>query len=57
MVYGEGKSAPTRKHETREEAVTEAKRLARKHNGKFFVLQAVAFVVPEEAPVKVTEMK
>lgn len=43
MVYGDGQYAPTVKHDSREKAETEAKRLARINAGiKFFVLQTIS---------------
>lgn len=54
MVYGEGKGVPTRKHETREEAVNEAQRLAKLNVGtKFYVLFAQMQVTADEPVVKV----
>lgn len=54
MVYGEGKSAPTRKHETAEEAENEAKRLAKLNVGtSFYVLLARMQVTADEPIVKV----
>jgi hypothetical protein len=54
MVYGEGKSAPTRKHQTAEEAVNEAQRLAKLNVGTaFYVLSAGLIVTADEPVVKV----
>lgn len=54
MVYGEGRQAPTRKHQTREEAVNEAQRLAKLNVGTaFYVLAAWLRVAADEPVVKV----
>ena len=49
MVVGLGQGAPTARHDTRLAAETEAKRLARKHEGVVFVvLESVSAVVKRE---------
>lgn len=49
MVVGIGQGAPTRRHDTRLAAETEAKRLARSHQGiVFVVLESVSAVVKRE---------
>ena len=47
MVYAEGKSAPTYKHGSMEEATKEADRLAKSLNTKTYVLAAVMEIRPE----------
>ena len=47
MVYAEGKSAPTYKHGSMEEATKEADRLAKFLNTKTYVLAAVMEIRPE----------
>ena len=47
MVYAEGKSAPTFKHGSMEEATKEADRLAKLMNTKTYVLAAVMEIRPE----------
>ena len=47
MVYAEGKSAPTFKHGSMEEATKEAYRLAKLLNTKTYVLAAVMEIRPE----------
>jgi len=55
MVYGEGAGRPTYRHETKQSAKDEAKRLASCHPGRrFYVLQARSgFVVHISDPQKV----
>ena len=47
MVYAEGKSSPTFKHGSMEEATKEADRLAKLLNTKTYVLAAVMEIIPE----------
>ena len=47
MVYAEGKSSPTFKHGSMEEATKEADRLAKLLNTKAYVLAAVMEIRPE----------
>ena len=47
MVYAEGKSAPTYKHGSMEEATKEADRLAKLLNTKTYILAAVMEIRPE----------
>ena len=47
MVYAEGKTAPTFKHGSMEEATKEADRLAKSLNTKTYVLAAVMEIRPE----------
>ncbi len=47
MVYAEGKSSPTFKHGSMEEATKEADRLAKSLNRKTYVLAAVMEIRPE----------
>ena len=47
MVYAEGKSSPTFKHVSMEEATKEADRLAKSLNTKTYVLAAVMEIRPE----------
>ena len=47
MVYAEGKTAPTFKHGSMEEATKEADRLAKSLNRKTYVLAAVMEIRPE----------
>lgn len=47
----DGGSAPSRKHETKSLAITEAARLSQQTNTKYFVLEVIGYVVPQEIPV------
>ena len=47
MVYAEGKTAPTFKHGSMEEATKEADRLAKLLNTKTYILSAVMEIRPE----------
>lgn len=47
MVYAEGKSSPTFKHGSMEEATKEADRLAKLLNTKTYILAAVMEIRPE----------
>lgn len=47
MVYAEGKTAPTFKHGSMEEATKEADRLAKLMNTRTYVLAAVMEIRPE----------
>ena len=53
MVYVEGQSTPTMKHDTREKAEEEATRLSKKHGKDAFVLESVVTIEPEEINKKV----
>lgn len=53
MVYAEGQSAPTFKHEDESKATTEAERLAEKLGVKTTVLQAVKSVIPKDITKRV----
>lgn len=53
MVYAEGQSAPTFKHEDESKATTEAERLAEKLGVKTTVLQAVKSVTPKDITKRV----
>lgn len=44
MIYLEGKSSPTYKHQTIESALAEAKRLCEMHNCKAYILGSVSSV-------------
>ena len=44
MIYVEGGRAPERKHETRESAVVEAKRLARVTGKKVYILESMEYM-------------
>lgn len=46
----------TKRHETKDEAVAEAKRLAQKERNRFFVAEIVCVVHLAEAPVHVIEV-
>ena len=50
-----GGGAPTKKHETKDEALAEAQRLATQSNDAYFVLEAIGIVAPKVAPVEYTE--
>lgn len=55
MVYGAGQRAPEYRHDTRESAENEAKRLARFNPGiRFFVLETIA--VAEKIEVQFTRI-
>lgn len=53
MVYAEGQSAPTFKHEDESKATTEAERLAEKLGVETTVLQAVKSVAPKDITKRV----
>ena len=55
MVYVDGKSAPNKKHETKESATAEAERLARMQDNNsrdVFVLETIASCKTDFPPVK-----
>jgi hypothetical protein len=51
-----GGSAPSKKHETKDEAVVEASRLAQQSNERYFVLEVVGVVAPVKFPVAYTDV-
>ena len=51
MVYVEGKGAPSRKHQTKEDAFEEAKRLALQERGRAVILEAVYVAHLVDEPV------
>lgn len=51
MVYGIGQGAPTQRHETKERAQNEARRLASVAPGKTFVVLAAVDAFHAEEPV------
>ena len=52
-----GGSAPSKRHETKEEAIAEAGRLAQQSNEAYFVLEVVGVVEPAKIPVKYTGIR
>lgn len=60
MVYLEGERTPAYKHETYDDAVREAKRLAETHDKRAYVLgtiQYVELIKFKEVDVKVTDFE
>lgn len=51
-----GRSAPSKRHETKEAAITEAGRLAQQNNERYFVLEVVGAVAPVKYPVAYTDI-
>lgn len=57
MVYGSGKAAPTKRHTSKESAMAEANRLAKKHPGtEFFVLKAVRGAMADSPTVATIDL-
>lgn len=52
-----GGGATSRKHETKEDALKEAQRLAAHTNEAYFVLEVIGIVAPKQVPVEFTEIK
>lgn len=52
MVYVDGENAPVVKHDTKEKADQEAKRLANKHGKETHVLESIIMVEPDEVNIK-----
>ena len=50
-----GGGAPQKRHETKEDALLEAQRLATQTNEQYFVLEAIGIVAPKVVPVEYTE--
>jgi len=50
-----GNSAPSFRHGTKEEAIKEANRLARKTEDPYFILKTIGVVKPVELPVEYEE--
>lgn len=46
-----GGAAPSKRHGTKDEAITEAGRLAQQTNARYFVLEVVGAVAPVKYPV------
>ena len=46
-----GGSTPSKRHETKEGAITEAGRLAQQSNEQYFVLEVIGVVAPVTLPV------
>lgn len=51
-----GGAAPSKRHESKESAVTEAGRLAQQSNERYFVLEVVGVVAPVKFPVAYTDV-
>ena len=51
-----GCAAPSKRHNTKDEAVTEAGRLAQQTNERYFVLEVVGVVSPVKFPVAYTDI-
>ena len=49
-----GGAAPSKRHETKEDAITEAGRLAQQSNEQYFVLEVIGVVGPVTLPVNFT---
>ena len=47
----DGGSAPSKRHETRLAAIEEAARLAQQTSARYFVLETIGFVAPQELPI------
>ena len=47
-----GGAAPSKRHETKEEAIQEAYRLARQTNENYYVLEVIGIVKPIQMPVE-----
>ena len=52
-----GGGDPSRRHESKEEAIEEAERLASKENARFFILEAIGVVARVRQPVNYTEFE
>ena len=52
-----GGAAPSKRHATKDGAITEAGRLAQQSNEKYFVLEVVGAVEPVKLPVTYTEIE
>jgi hypothetical protein len=57
MVYRENGEASRKCHNTKEEAITEARRLAGLGEGRFFILEVIGIVCRPELPIEYTEIK
>lgn len=51
-----GGGAPQKKHVTKEDAITEASRLAQQENSRYFVLEVIGVVAPVKFPVAYTDV-
>lgn len=51
MVIREGQSSTNTKHTTYQVAEAEARRLAEKERSRFYILEAIEFVEPQQTPV------
>lgn len=51
-----GGASPNKRHPTKEEAVTEAGRLAQQSNERYFVLEVIGAVHPVKFPVAYTDV-
>ena len=49
-----GGAAPSKRHDTKEDAITEAGRLAQQSNEQYFVLEVIGVVGPVTLPVNFT---
>jgi hypothetical protein len=52
----DGGSAPSKKHETKEDAIAEAGRLVQQTNTDYFVLEVIGIVSPQPIPVNYLEL-
>lgn len=51
-----GGATPNKRHTSKEEATTEAGRLAQQTNERYFVLEVIGVVAPVKFPVAYTEV-
>ena len=51
-----GGSSPNKRHETKDEALREADRLARQTNENYYVLEVIGIVKPVQLPVEFVEL-
>ena len=51
-----GGGAPQKKHGTKDDAITEAGRLAQQTNERYFVLEVVGVVAPVKFPIAYTDV-
>ena len=51
-----GGSPPAKKHETKQEAITEAQRLVRQTGGKYHILEVIGYAERMDLPVKYTKL-
>jgi hypothetical protein len=52
-----GGSAPSKRHSTKDEAISEASRLCQKEGDPYYILEVIGIVTPSYVPVNYTEIK